>query len=384
MKFSIVTPSLSQSKYIPETIESVLSQAGNFEIEYFVIDGGSTDGSIEIIKSYATRVATGEWPIKCKNISMEWISEKDKGQSNAINKGLHKATGNILSYINSDDLYYPNAFEKIVEAFNRYKEVDFVYGDGDVIDEIGNLKWEWLSRPYKHRIMTTYHFLWNDFTNYIMQQATFWRKEVIDKIGYFDEDFHYAMDVEYWIRAGHKGLRLYHITEKLGKFRLIEGTKSLSNPTIFWADQLEIFRRYRGAHCLGVFFAYYYYNLARQVDFDLSQIPSKQNFPRWQMLSQEEQEVIQRQAKRGFALSCILIADDLRRKQRKEESWLIFKKALSIKRLFSLHPLGLTYLIKHLLGPYLSNRCEHLADKLIQTYRRVRFDYRYYQPKNIK
>ena len=123
-----------------------------------------------------------------------------------------------------------------------------MYGDGDVIGENGELQWEWLSRPYDHRVMTSYHFLWNDFTNYIMQQATFWRRRVHDRIGYFDDAFHFAMDAEYWIRAGHAGLRLVHIPRKLGKFRLIEGTKSLSSPTVFWGDYLEIFRRYRRGH----------------------------------------------------------------------------------------------------------------------------------------
>ncbi len=140
---------------------------------------------------------------------MDWVSERDEGQAAAINAGLRRATGDILSYLNSDDLYFPGAFQRVVDAFASDPAADFVYGDGDVIDEAGARQWEWLSRPYDHAVMTSYHFLWNDFTNYIMQQATFWRRRVRERIGDFDPTFHFAMDAEYWIRAGAAGLRLH-------------------------------------------------------------------------------------------------------------------------------------------------------------------------------
>jgi glycosyltransferase involved in cell wall biosynthesis len=380
-KFSIVTPSYNQAAFIAETIESVLSQEGEFEIEYFVMDGGSTDGSVEIIKSYADRVAAGEWPMKCAGISMAWVSQRDKGQSDAINQGLRQATGDIASYINSDDLYYPGAFQRVAEEFAAHPEVDFVYGDGDVIDEAGNLQWEWLSRPYNHAVMTSYHFLWNDFTNYIMQQATFWRRNVLNKIGYFDESFHYAMDVEYWIRAGQASLKLHHTPHKLGKFRLIQGTKSLSNPTVFWEDYLEIYRRYRGSRALGIFFAYYYYNLARQFDFDWAQTVEKgqQVLIRWQTLPAQEQQIIAQQAERGFALACLLLASELRRQQRYEKAAITFRKGLANRPFLVLHPLALGYLLKCMAGPRLSSMLDKWAQRMGLAYRRVRFDYRYYQ-----
>ena len=108
-KFSIVTPSLNQRPYIQETMESVLSQEGDFEIEYFVVDGGSSDGSVELIRQCAEKVSSGNRPVRCRGITMEWISEKDHGQSEAINKGLRRATGDFVSYLNSDDLYFPGA-----------------------------------------------------------------------------------------------------------------------------------------------------------------------------------------------------------------------------------------------------------------------------------
>src|SRR5678809_715869 len=110
-RISIVTPSYNQAKFVGETIESVLSQEGNFEIEYSVMDGGSTDGSVDIIRRYADLVASGRWPVRCGGITMSWISERDAGQTAAINAGLRHATGDIFSYINSDDLYFSGAFE---------------------------------------------------------------------------------------------------------------------------------------------------------------------------------------------------------------------------------------------------------------------------------
>jgi glycosyltransferase involved in cell wall biosynthesis len=381
-KLSIVTPSYNQAAFIAETIESVLSQAGEFEIEYFVMDGGSTDGSVEIIKSYADRVATGKWQVQCVGVSMSWVSQRDNGQSDAINQGLRQATGNILGYINSDDLYHPGAFAHVADEFASHPEADFVYGDGDVIDAVGNVQWEWLSRPYNHSVMTSYHFLWDDFTNYIMQQATFWRRNVVGKIGYFDETFHYALDVEYWIRAGHNGLKLHHTPHKLGKFRLIPGTKSLSSPTVFWEDYLEIYRRYRGSRALGTYFACYYRSLARQFDFDLAQTMEKtqQVFIRWQTLPGLEQQIIAQQAERGFALACLLLANELHCRQRYEEAKLIFKRGLAHRPYLALHPFALMYFINRAGG---KSRLSLIADtwrqRLILAYRRVRYDYRYYR-----
>lgn len=379
-RFSIVTPSYSQAPFIAETIQSVLSQEGEFEIEYIVMDGGSTDGSVELIRRYADQVARGDWPTRCEGISMHWASQRDSGQSDAINRGLHRATGDILSYINSDDLYYPGAFQRVAEEFAARPDVDFVYGDGDVIDEAGRLQWEWLSRPYDHSVMTSYHFLWNDFTNYIMQQSTFWRRSVIDRIGYLDETFDYAMDVEYWVRAGHTGMKLLHIPHKLGKFRMIRGTKSLSSPVVFWDEYLEVFRRYRGSRGMSMFFAYYYYNLARQCDFDLDQAVEKgqQAFTRWQELPFGERQIIAQQAQRGLALACLLVANELRRGRFCERAGMTFRRGLANRRLLMLHPFALGYLLKCVLGVRLSSILDDWIHRVVLAYRHARYDYRYF------
>jgi hypothetical protein len=312
---------------------------------------------------------------------MTWVSQRDKGQSDAINQGLRRATGDIVSYLNSDDLYCSGAFERVAREFATHPKADFIYGDGDVVDKSGGLLWEWLSRPYNHAVMTSYHFLWNDFTNYIMQQATFWRRTVLEKIGYFDETFHYAMDVEYWIRAGSAGLHLRHLPQKLGQFRMNQGNKSLSSPTVFWEDFLEIYRRYRGNRRLCLFFAYYYFNLARQFSFDTEQVIAKgrQVFKRWDVLPKGEQQVLRQQADRGFTLACFLIANELHRRGQYERAVESFRYAFLQHPFLMMHPFGLGYLLRRVIGPRHIALLDEWGQRLIVAYRRRRYQYRYYQ-----
>ncbi len=379
-KFSIITPSYTQSLYIAETIKSVLSQKGDFTIEYFVIDGGSTDGSVEIIEHYANLVKSGNWFVQCNGISMKWVSQKDNGQSDAINHGMRDASGDIISYINSDDLYIPGAFAHVADGFIEHPDADFVYGDGNVIDAEGKLNWEWLSRPYHHKLMKSYHFLWNDFTNYILQQATFWRKQVIEQIGYFDESFHYALDVEYWIRAGGAGLKLQHIPYKLGEFRMIPGTKSLSSHTAFWGDYLEIFRRYRGSHRMTAFFTYYYYNLAKQCHYKIDQMPLRDSkvFKRWERLPSKEKQQIEKQADQGLAISCLLLANDLLHRQ-PDRAAIVLEKGILEKPYLRLHLFSLCFYLRRVLGPGLSSKLDILGERLVRKYKWVRYSKRYHQ-----
>jgi len=351
-KFSIVTPSLNQGPYIRETMESVLSQEGDFEIEYFVIDGGSSDGSVELIRHCAEKVSSGNWPTRCRKITVEWISEKDHGQSEAINKGLRRATGDFVSYLNSDDLYSPGALTKAAEAFTSQPAADFVHGDGIFIDENSRLKWAWQSRPYDYQLLSTFDFLHNRFTNFIVQQATFWRRAVLAKIGLLDESFHFAMDVEYWVRAGHHGLKFHYLPVALGKHRYIPGIKTLSSPTVFWEDYMEIFRRYRGAEHLDRYFAHYYYCLALERGFDLEAVRREGGslFARWKDLPPSDLRLLQEQSNRGFNLTRLLSARILSSHQRKPEARRLFKQAVRERPGLLFSPYALPYLLSSLIG----------------------------------
>lgn len=137
MIFSIITPSFNQGKYISQTIESVLSQAGNFFIEYIIADGGSTDNSVEVIKHYEKLLKNGQFPVACNGIEYRWWSHKDYGQSNAINSGLAVARGDVLAWLNSDDYYEDGALKKVATFFDLHPGFDLLYGSGFMVDEPG-------------------------------------------------------------------------------------------------------------------------------------------------------------------------------------------------------------------------------------------------------
>ncbi len=177
-KISIVTPSFNQGKYIEETIRSVLSQQYP-NLEYIIIDGGSQDQTIDIIKKYELSITY-------------WKSESDNGQTCAINKGLKQATGEIIGYLNSDDLYTEKTLEYIANYFLNHPDIDMIYGDNYIID--GN------STIISHEKVKDYNFEKLFFGNYITQPSVFFRQYILNEIGFFDENLHYSMDYEYWIR----------------------------------------------------------------------------------------------------------------------------------------------------------------------------------------
>ncbi len=402
---SIVTPSYNQGEFLEQTIQSILSQEGDFFIDYLIMDGGSTDHSVEIIKKYQKQldehcdtleinstpfyIKTNDqdnvdWH-RCQGIAYRWCSEPDGGQTAAINKGFRLAQGQVVAWLNSDDTYFPQAFQKVLDVFQDNPMADFVYGDGDVIDENNQLQWEWLSRPYHFSILKTYHYLWNNFTNYIMQQATFWRRSVLDKIGYLDESFSYAMDVEYWVRAGAKGSKLLHIPVKPGKFRMISGTKSLSSPTVFWPDMLEIYRRYNGAHKMAPYFTYYFYNIAIHNQYDLAKVLREKtalfDTGRWRELPEKEKNILEQQGNKGYYKSCLLSSHHAFYTGDVQVSQQLFRDSLKQKKSLIFHPLTSTYLIKSLLGRKISRVLQQFKKKLVSFYRQQCYDYRYTRKK---
>jgi glycosyltransferase involved in cell wall biosynthesis len=181
-RISIITPSYNQAKYLEQCIRSVLEQ--NYpHIEYMIIDGGSSDESQGIIHKYADKLAF-------------WVSEPDRGQSDALNKGFRRASGDLVAWLNADDFYLPNALESAAEAYLRDPNASFYFGNGWRVDENGDYK----SDYFPHDGVTFNRKALIHALNFILQPATFIRRAALEQAGYLDSQLHYALDTDLWIR----------------------------------------------------------------------------------------------------------------------------------------------------------------------------------------
>jgi glycosyltransferase involved in cell wall biosynthesis len=231
---SIVTPSYNQGRYLEATIHSVLDQDYP-HVEYIIIDGGSTDGSLEIIDRYANQLAY-------------WVSEPDDGQTDAINKGFNYAHGDILAWLNSDDLYRPGAVTDVVEYFHDNPEVGMVYGDADYIDDTGKVIGQFPAAQ------TDYKRLRRGYVH-IPQQATFFRARLWQMVGPLDPSFYFALDYDLWVRiATLAPIRYYPRT--WAAFRLHRDAKSLAEADRCWPEMIRVHERLGGGR-LSVIYAKY-------------------------------------------------------------------------------------------------------------------------------
>ncbi|WP_295101568.1 glycosyltransferase family 2 protein [uncultured Candidatus Kuenenia sp.] len=233
-KITVVTPSYNQAQFLERTILSVLNQ--NYpNLEYIIIDGGSTDGSVEIIKKYETKLAY-------------WVSEPDRGQSHAINKGWQMSTGQIMAYLNSDDTYRAGALFYIAKYFAEHPEVDMVYGDVYVIDENDNLVQPFICGEFNLKRYI------KDCNYYIPQQAVFFRRQIFEKVGLLDENLHFKMDRDYFIRIGINGC-VKRIPHYLAHFRTHPAAKSTPRHTkMTLREFISIRRKYGGAFSVPWFY----------------------------------------------------------------------------------------------------------------------------------
>ncbi len=221
---TIVTPSLNQGVFIRATIESVLSQDYP-HIEYLVMDGGSTDNTSGIAAEYSSR--------------LKYVSEKDRGQSHAINKGFTAARGEVVAWLNSDDVLLPGAVGKAVAALGRAGKAGAIYGEGYRIDRNG---------ANQGRFPATVPFnLWKlvYLSDYILQQSTFFRKSAVDAVGGLDEQLHYAMDWDLLIRLG-KRFGLYYEPEYLGAIREYAEAKSFAGGARRIDEIQRVLKRHTG------------------------------------------------------------------------------------------------------------------------------------------
>lgn len=360
---TIVTPSYNQGRWIRKTLESVAAQTYP-RIEHVVMDGGSTDETVQILR---------------KTPGIRWVSEKDRGQADAINRGISMSGGEFIAYLNSDDLLYPDAVSIAVDSFRRDPSIDFLYGDGTVIDEEGNAVWEWLSRPEDFRLLADYHFLWNDFTNYILQQAAFWKRSLHDRVGLFDERFHFALDVDFWLRVGISGARMVHVPRKLGLFRMIQGTKSLSSPIVFWPDHLELFRRYHGARHIGRYVEQYLYEGMSKAGLSIDEAWAQYRElleGRWADLADTERADLLAAGLRSRGPALVLLADEAWQQGDVAVAARLRKQALQFGRRAFLRPRSLGHLLKAASGPG-APAVRHFWEWGVTSYRSRRYQARY-------
>jgi glycosyltransferase involved in cell wall biosynthesis len=207
---SIVTPSLNQAAYIRDALESVRDQQYP-ACEHLVLDGGSTDCTQRMLHE-ATEANSEE--------AFHWRSHSDNGQSAALNEGFGKARGEIIGWLNADDRYRPDCFAHVVQAFEKYPEIDVFYGDYTFIDEVGgHLAWR-REIEFSHFVLKYCHTL------YIATTATFFRRRIFDEGYFLRDDLQYAMDVEFFLRLAEAGFRFQHISNTLADFRIHSAGKS--------------------------------------------------------------------------------------------------------------------------------------------------------------
>jgi len=221
---SIITPSLNQGRFIKETILSIKNQT-HPRIEHIIMDGGSTDDTLDIIKRY-----DGTY-------NMQWTSEPDNGMYEAINKGLRKAQGNILAYLNADDLYFPWTVSVVADYLVRYPDSDFVYGDLMFLDlETGKTGIKLYPRYARQSLMMGRN---------LGQPAVFFRRSMLERVGFFDESLKLVADREYWMRAMSKQCRFSKIDEVLAIFRQHGTTQSTVKHPLLVQEGQQVLEKYR-------------------------------------------------------------------------------------------------------------------------------------------
>lgn len=251
---SIVTPSFNQARFLESTIQSVLSQ-GYQRIEYIIVDGGSTDGSLGIIRKYEDKLA---W----------WLSEKDRGQTDALNKGFENARGDILGWLNSDDTYEPGTVASAVAFLQKHREVGMVYGGANFIDEAGRVIGRFASAQTDLRRLRRGYV-------HIPQQASFFRRDLWNTVGPLDPSFYFAMDYDLWVRIAEQS-RIKYVPQIWANFRLHGAGKTIAADDRCWPEMLRVHYRDGGSFFSIIVAKYYlrkliapFWNWRRRKMFDI-------------------------------------------------------------------------------------------------------------------
>jgi glycosyltransferase involved in cell wall biosynthesis len=224
MKISIITPSYNQGKYIEEAIKSIADQ-GYSNFEHIIIDGGSTDETVEVMKKFP---------------HLNWVSESDEGQSDALNKGFRKATGDIIGWLNADDAYTPGTFARVLKEFQN-KDIDAIYSNVIFTEADGRIRSKLkLHKPVKW--LSLFHC-------FIPSTTFFFRRSILDAGIFIDKKMHITMDKDFFANIFHKGYKMKYINDYFARFRWHDSNKSLDTPEIKkirYNEGFIIFNRYAG------------------------------------------------------------------------------------------------------------------------------------------
>ncbi len=240
---SIITPTLNQGRFIEETILSIRAQDYP-NIEHIVLDAGSTDNTIEILKKYED--------------GLTWIQEPDKGQSDAINKGFRLARGEFVTWLNSDDTLLEGAITKAVDFLLEHPDIKMVYGKGYLIDEDSNITGECPTEPYDIKRLAKY--------NYIYQPSALFRADIFDTLEMLNVDLKYSMDLDLWIRIA-QNFKIKYFPEFLSTYRLHPESKTMSQAMDFHKEEMETFKRYFGKAPANWVYGYVRFKVAANYPF---------------------------------------------------------------------------------------------------------------------
>ena len=279
-KISVVTPSLNQGRFLEECITSVIKQDYP-DFEYIIIDGGSTDNSLDIIAEYKQYLAYS-------------VSEPDNGQSSAISKGFKKAKGELVAWLNSDDYYLPGAFRKVAEAYGRDPEASFYFGNGLRVDSKGMKK----SRFFESETVNFNRDALLYCLNYILQPATFINSSYLKKINFLDEDLHYGMDTDLWLRLSKEKMPAF-VPETLSVSREYGNTKTSTGSFQRIEELRQIAERHTGQPMTPGVLLYFLDTLRRFIVQEESPFPQRFNL---------EVDLFSRQVShlmRDFDINCI-------------------------------------------------------------------------------
>lgn len=225
VRITVVTPSYNQARFLEHTLRSVLAQAYP-NLEYIVQDGASTDGTTEILSRYQKHLA-------------HVASHPDRGQAHALNLGFARSSGDIMAYLNADDILLPGTLHYVAAFFQQHPEIDVVYGHRVVMDEQGREIGRWVLPPHDTQVLY--------WTDYIPQETLFWRRQIWERVGGFDETLQFALDWDLILRFAQVGARVVRLPRFLGAFRVHTSQKTSSQwETLGRQEVVQLQRRYLG------------------------------------------------------------------------------------------------------------------------------------------